>query len=168
MAHDNWYTPKEIIEPIRSFYSDEINYDPCSCIKANQAIKASTFNSIDDPYSPAMWDGNIWINPPYCDGDMRVWLTRANTNYRDNDLTEQVIALVNRSDAQWYYDFLDRHEGGYYQFRKRIKFIDGETGKRSSPRYNNDLIYWGKNPKGFSEMCLHNYGRSVRSSFYTV
>jgi hypothetical protein len=47
MAHDEWYTPKEVIEPIRKFYGGIIDYDPASCKKANQIIKADSYLNIE-------------------------------------------------------------------------------------------------------------------------
>lgn len=167
MAHDLWFSPPEIVEPIREFFDGTIHYDPCSCIKANETIKAANFSGEDDPYNPLLWVGSIWLNPPYCNGAMKLWLTRARSNYLSVDGCNQIIALVNRSDANWYHNFIDSHGFAYYQFRNRIKFIDGMRGKTSAPRYNNDLFYWGKNSKGFFELCIKKFGKPSPISFHT-
>jgi hypothetical protein len=167
MAHDEWYTPKEIIEPIREFYGGTIDLDPASCFEANKTIKANAYFVESHQGLNHRWKGSIWCNPPYCDGATQEWVFNVAKKYlAEESSIECAIVLVNRSDAKWYYDFLDNHEGGYYQFRKRIKFINGqpESDKPSSPRYNNDLIYWGKNPLGFQLMCKRAFGKPVPSS----
>lgn len=173
MSHDNWYTPKEIIEPIRQFYEGTIDLDPASCIDANEIVKATFYCDGERPVKKGgrgngliyEWFGNVYCNPPYCGkGTVERWVNKA-TEEDCFDKCNQIIMLLNRSDARWYYDFLDNHQGGYYQFRSRIKFIDGSTGKPISPRYNNDLIYWGDDSKGFLRMCLDSFGRTVPSSF---
>jgi DNA N-6-adenine-methyltransferase (Dam) len=163
MAHDEWYTPAEIIEPIRKFYGGRIDLDPATCGKANSNIvKAWHTYTINYSGLDKTWSGNVWVNPPYCGKDtVKKWIDKANSSLVSN----QIVMLVNRSDAKWYYKFLDNHKGAYYQFRNRIKFIDGITGKKSSPRYNNDLIYWGNNPSGFMDMCVNSYGKPVPHSF---
>jgi DNA N-6-adenine-methyltransferase (Dam) len=179
MAHDEWYTPKEIIDPIREFYGGKIDYDPASCEKANEVIQAKEFHWLEhhlnsaQPYIASYpFLDNIWINPPYCNGAAKSWIECACEFSLDRDHSDkQIVMLVNRSDARWYYDFLDKHNvrslhrGGYYQFRKRIKFVDGLTGKPSSPRYNNDLIYFGKNGFRFQLMCILAFGKPTPTSF---
>jgi DNA N-6-adenine-methyltransferase (Dam) len=174
MAHDEWYTPKEIIDPIRKFYGGKIDYDPASCEKANETIQATEFHWLEEQYGDRPYIAsypyldNIWVNPPYCNGAIKMWIEIASdfANNPDNSC-KQIIMLVNRSDAKWYYEFLDNHQGGYYQFRKRIKFINGqpEDDKPSSPRYNNDLIYFGNNGLQFQTMCIRAFGKPVRGSF---
>jgi DNA N-6-adenine-methyltransferase (Dam) len=167
MVHDAWFTPCNIIEPIRSFYGGTIDLDPASSSEANETIKAKHYFNWNLDGLKWEWYGNVWCNPPYCDGAMKEWLLHGARHYWASDTRiNQMIFLVNRSDAKWYYEFLDYHVGGYYQFRNRIKFIDGLTGKKSSPRYNNDLIYWGGNTEGFKQMCLDSFGKTVPSSFY--
>lgn len=166
MASDNWYTPLNIVLPIREFYNFTIDYDPCSCAVANLSIKAKHFSSIGNDFDPSLWTGNIWLNPPYCGGAMQAWLERANKVYSESSEAKQIIALVNRSDANWYYDFVDNHPHAYYQFRNRIKFIDGDTGQRSSPRYNNDLFYWGDDSERFMRMCRSSFGKPTPHTFW--
>lgn len=167
--HDEWYTPPEIIEPIRQFYGGTIDYDIASCEFANRTIKAKYFKTYEDNKSIAKIKvnselNNLWGNVPYCNGSTKKWIECVEAFYELTN-NKQVIMLVNRSDAQWYYDFLDSHQGGYYQFRKRIKFIDGLKGERSSPRYNNDLIYWGKKVFEFQSMCAQSFGKPVPATF---
>lgn len=165
-SHDEWYTPKEIIEPIRELYGGTIDLDPASCFEANKTIQADFTHDISEDGLNWEWFGNVWCNPPYCSrGTVLNWLKKA-TDESKSGRCEHIIMLLNRSDAKWYYDFLDNHQGAYYQFRNRIKFIDGLTGKPSSPRYNNDLIYWGNNCDVFKDMCLSSFGETVPSSFY--
>jgi DNA N-6-adenine-methyltransferase (Dam) len=166
--HNEWYTPKGYIEPIREFYGGTIDYDPASCIKANETIKAENFSSIDDEGNPLWWKGNIWCNPPYNHSADRSWLLLANRYYRDNDNINQIIMLLNRSTGAWYHKFLDSHPHGYFQLRDRVRFIDGETGEKSSPRYNNDLIYWGRDSQLFYEMCIENFGKPTPHSFHNL
>jgi hypothetical protein len=165
LSHDNWFTPIEVIEPVRQFYDGLIDIDLATCFEANKTIRAWNYYTINAQLPPdrVFHSTNMWCNPPYCNGVVQGWVDRA-CELAGND--NQIIMLVNRSDAKWYYNFLDNHQGAYYQFRNRIKFIDGATGKKSSPRYNNDLIYWGNNFAKFRDMCLESFGKPSPCSFY--
>ena len=167
LPHDNWYTPTEIIEPIQFFYDGLIDVDLASCIDANSTVKAQEYYTIDNPLpdDKSFYNTKIWCNPPYCNGVVKSWIERINRLAGNGN---QIIILLNRSDAKWYYDFLDTHSGGYYQLRNRVKFIDGETGERSSPRYNNDLIYWGNYPAKFRTMCYSSFGKPTPQSFFSL
>ena len=164
---DEWYTPTKIIEPIQDFYNGRIDVDLASCSQANETIKAWNYYTIDKPLpvDRTFYDTKIWCNPPYCNGVVKSWIDRVN---RLSGNGNQIIMLLNRSDAKWYYDFLDTHLGSYYQFRNRVKFIDGETGGKSSPRYNNDLIYWGDYPMKFRSMCYSSFGVPTPQSFFAL
>lgn len=175
MKSDNWYTPKEIIEPIRDFYLGKIDLDVASCIDANEIIQANRYFDGERPIDrggkgnglQCDWFGDVWCNPPYLGrGTVEKWVSKAIDEYKGMNAS-QIVMLLNRSDANWYQEFLDDHMilgGGYYQFRDRIKFIDGDTGKKSSPRYNNDLIYWGRDPMQFMAMCYSAYGNPTPHS----
>lgn len=165
MSHDEWYSPPEIIEPIREFYGGTIDNDLYSCESAQKIIQAKRYCTITRSRTVDNYHGNVWASPPYCNGAMQDALLEAARQYKsEKGQIHQMIFLVNRSDAKWYYNFLDSHKGGYYQFRKRIKFIDGkpEEGKKKvSPRYQNDLIYWGNSVIEFQLMCKREFGLPV-------
>ena len=177
---DNWFTPPSIIEPVREWYGGQIDYDPASCKEANLIVQAKSISTIKDTGTSAAltrpWgfggtrEGRVWCNPPYLGrGVVESWVRKANQEYQASNGKLEILMLLNRSDANWYQDFIDGSSllSGYYQFRHRIKFIDGDTGKRSSPRYNNDLLFWGEMDKrDFRELC-RGFGRpAVSTVFY--
>lgn len=171
-SHDEWYTPKHIIDLARDILG-EIDLDPCSSKGSQPIIQAKTNYCIEDDGFNRKWNGRIFLNPPYCKnkeiyGDNYPatyhWLWKAQKAQELGEVSE-IIALVNRTDGDWYNEILD-HMDAYYQCRKRIKFIDGKGGKQSSPRYNNDLLYLGGKPEIFWESCISHLGNPAIASFY--
>jgi hypothetical protein len=177
-SHDMWFTPPDIIETVRGWYGGQIDYDPASCKEANLIVQAKTISTINDTGTSAAltrpWglggtrEGRVWCNPPYLGkGVVESWVRKANREFHASNDKLEILMLLNRSDANWYQDFVDTGLLGYYQFRNRIKFIDGSTGKRSSPRYNNDLLYWGFNyNREFYDLC-ELFGRPAPATRYS-
>lgn len=65
-----WLTPPEIIAALGPF-----DLDPCAPIKQPYPTAARTFTRIDNGLIQK-WKGRIWLNPPYTNGEIALWLAR--------------------------------------------------------------------------------------------
>lgn len=146
MAHDNWYTPPDIIERARSLMGS-IDFDPTSSELANNIVKAGKYWTVeDDALGPDPWPGgNTWMNPPYSRdaGTARPFVERIVHEYNNGDVHQAVI-LVNASTSTKWWHFLAENSLTCLYGPGRIKFleeVDGRLVEGSSPRYANS-IHW--------------------------
>jgi len=72
---DEWYTPKAIIEAARVTMGS-IDLDPASCEAANEVVKAGRYFTAVDDGLRRPWQGNVWCNPPFSNGQIRFWIER--------------------------------------------------------------------------------------------
>ncbi len=63
-ADDEWYTPPEIIELVRTVLG-EIDLDPASCIEAQRTVMAKRFYTKHNDGLCQKWLGRVFLNPPY-------------------------------------------------------------------------------------------------------
>lgn len=61
---DEWYTPPTVIEAARTAMGG-IDLDPASCSDANKVVRARTWWAASDLPLERKWAGNVWLNPPY-------------------------------------------------------------------------------------------------------
>jgi hypothetical protein len=178
-SSDEWYTPPEIIENVRNILGT-IDLDPASCEIAQKTVKAGTYWKIDEDGYHREWFGKVFINPPYLADKLgkygeskkttatKYWMEKALDQIATNPNVIEIIMLVNRSDASWYYDLIPDFDA-YYQKRGRINFICGNPDPdlvRDSPRYSNDFLYLGKYPEHFYICAKCSWGDNVPGSFF--
>jgi len=58
-----WGTPENIILAARETMGS-IDLDPASCARSNEIVKAKTFFDIERNGFTAVWNGNVFLNPP--------------------------------------------------------------------------------------------------------
>lgn len=165
--HNNWYTPKSLITAIRDFYQGAIDTDPASCEYANYSICAQTFYNEAENGLIKPWLGNVYCYPPYVNGAAAIWLRSAVEKWLDREF-DQAIFLINRSDNRQIYEILDSPAiCAYYQFRFRLKLINGNKDEpKCIPKYNNDLIYFGHKAKEFNDFCYTTFGQPAPATNY--
>lgn len=142
-----WYTPPPLIKRIKKVLGP-IDYDPWSCAAANEIVGAESYSSIDNRVP---WPTNaavtVLVNPPSGQGyrgyPQYAWrqLIKRRTQLR---LRHAIFVGFNISILR-----TAQTEGvpGPLNFplcvpRKRIEFIDGETGEAGqAPTRDNVIIY---------------------------
>jgi hypothetical protein len=162
--HDNWYTPISLINHVRDFYQGDITTDPASCDRANKYIKAYKYYVKEQNGLIKPWIGNVWCNPPYCNGATLTWLETAREKWLDREYFNCIL-LINRSDNKKIYDLIDNDACAYFQIRDRVKFENGEKfQEKTAPRYSNDLVYFGHKPISFFDHFQERLGKPAPAS----
>lgn len=88
-----WLTPPSIIAALGPF-----DLDPCAPIFQPYPTAARTFTQIDNGLIQR-WDGRVWLNPPYANGEIEKWLARM----ADHDRGTALIFARTETDAFWRY-----------------------------------------------------------------
>ena len=66
-GNEEWYTPENILEAVRDVLGT-IELDPASSAKANEVVKALKFFTAEDDGLEQVWEGKVYLNPPYTGG----------------------------------------------------------------------------------------------------
>ena len=134
MMNIDWYTPKEIIESLGEF-----DLDPASCdiaIKINNSAK--NYYTKDDDGLQQEWNGRIWLNPPYSQPELRLFLEKM-------ALHNNGIALTGaKVDTKWFHDVVLEKASAIKLLYGRIKFYDSDGIIGKQPRNGSILIAFGK------------------------
>jgi hypothetical protein len=134
------YTPPQYIEAARAVLGG-IDLDPASCAEANKVVGATSF--LDDGLG-TVWQGRVWLNPPYgrMAGDFIVKLA---AEYGAGNVSA-AIALVNAhcTDTSW---FQPLWNGVLCFTNHRINFYGDD--ERSGSTHGSVFIYFGPNRNDF-------------------
>lgn len=113
MAHNEWYTPPEIVASAREVLG-RIDLDPCSTALANDVVRAETiFTATHDALDDTPWSDRIdrhgiraFMNPPYTRdvGTASPFIDRMVSEWEGGGVS-QAIVLVNASTGtQWFFE----------------------------------------------------------------
>jgi hypothetical protein len=136
---NEWYTPVELIEMVRSFYGGSIPLDAASCADAQKIVKADHCFSIENSAFDNDWFGKVWLNPEYSYPAVKRFCDRAVEQYRNGNCDEVLILVNNATDTEWFYA-LSKYPVLFS--RGRIKFWK-PCGEYVSPRLGQALFYLG-------------------------
>lgn len=120
-SNDNWLTPPSLIKSLGDF-----DLDPCSPIDRPWDT-AKNHYTINDDGLLMLWDGRIWLNPPYGEKLGR-WLEKA-------ALHKNVTALIfARTETKAFQNFVFPFADSMLFVSGRIKFhrFDGSVGNTAN------------------------------------
>ena len=141
--NDN-YTPAHIIEKARTVLGT-ISLDPASCELAQQTVKAERYLTEEDDSlrSDCIWDGTIFLNPPYAAGLIDRFINKLlNSPY------EQAILLTNNNtDTRWFHAAAIAAAAICFT-SGRINFYT-EDKEKTLPTNGQTFFYFGKNADHF-------------------
>ena len=128
-----WYTPIEIISSLGKF-----DLDPATSIEAiKQNKSAPNYYTKDDNGLVKGWFGRVWLNPPYQNPDIKLFMQKM------ADHNNGIALVFNRCDSTWFQDYVLGRADSILFLRKRIRFnrMDGTVG--DSPGAGSVLIAYG-------------------------
>ena len=141
MPNDEWRTPPNILEAARDVMGG-IHFDPYSSKRANKFVKATHYNTLEDPLT--WWSTHkVWCNPPYSRGN----IGPAVQGFIEH--VEEGIILLNADTRTEWFKSLSR-DCDARLFTGALAFIDPETGKpKAGNRIGQVLFYRGMKPSTF-------------------
>lgn len=118
-----WLTPPELIAALGDF-----DLDPCAPPHQPHRTAARTFTRRENGLL-RKWEGRTWLNPPYTDGEIALWLARM----AEHDHGTALIFARTETDA--FFRYVWERAAGLLFMRGRINFIVGEPFERNGKRY---------------------------------
>ena len=132
-----WWTPDRVLDPVREYFSG-IVMDPATA--PSNLTGADHFCTAEDNGLERNWDDGTFLNPPY-GPQMRDWLAKLK---EESLVGHEIIALLPGSRwEQQYFQESVFNEGlcGFCLVRKRLRFINGNTGEVCPSNPYASLIY---------------------------
>lgn len=138
---DEWYTPRQIFEPLGSF-----DLDPCSPVKPLWKIAKTNYTQLDDGLSRE-WKGRVWLNPPYSRPLIERFVEKLATH------GDGIALLFNRCDSKLFHDVIFPSASGILFLKGRIKFYTADGKQGGSPGCGSVLIAFGEENARILETC---------------
>jgi ParB family chromosome partitioning protein len=155
-GNNEWYTPPEYIEAAKKVMGN-IDLDPASSDMANKTVKAERYFTAQDDGLSQVWQGKVWMNPPYAADLIGQFCSKLTWHYSTGDVSE-AIALVNNATETAWFNALIEYASAVVFPKTRVKFRmpNGDTG---SPLQGQAVIYFGKSPGSFmAEFKVFGWG----------
>lgn len=145
-ADDEWYTPNEYINHARNALG-QIDCDPASSEKAQEAVQASTYYNKFDNGLDHEWLGRIFLNPPYSQPDIGHFANRLISEIGNGHVTAAIMLTHNYTDTAWF-QMLAKTASAICFTRGRVKFYSPK-GEIAAPTQGQAFFYFGADVLAF-------------------
>ena len=154
----NWFTPPQIVKALGSF-----DLDPCTHVDRpwDTAVAHLT---IEDNGLLLPWAGRVWMNPPYTRDQIGLWFSKLAEHGNG-------CALVfNRSDTEWYQDYVFPHATSILYKRGRIHFhyLDGTRAKSNSGAPSVIIAYGENNADAIEDSGIKGHHQYLGSNLLVI
>ncbi len=149
-GNNEWYTPKKYIDSARKVMGS-IDLDPASSEIANKAVCAEKYFTESDNGLDHDWSGNIWLNPPYSQPEIKLFTNKLIRSDYDN-----AICLTNNATETAYGQLLLFECQAVCFINGRIKYIDKNGEASRAPLQGQMVTYFGGKINEFiNEFKIH-------------
>lgn len=151
-GNTEWYTPPEIIEAARNTLG-VIQYDPFSCTKANQVVKAIVFSSKEFNEDGFLFDWQnlkVWCNHPFSRENNKRIAAKAISEYQKG--AEIVMITFAATSEGWFKPLLAYPQCFLYG---RTNYFDEQGNKVKGVTKGSVVTYLGNNVDKFYEAFKH-------------
>lgn len=148
-GENEWYTPPQYIEAAR-LVMGSIDTDPASCDKANEIVKAANYFTKENSGLDKVWNGNVWMNPPYAQPLMSQFAEAVSKKYNDGEI-EQACVLINNATETGWFQTMAKVANATCFIKGRIKFLDKDGIPANTPLQGQAILYFGKKLEDFKE-----------------
>jgi len=148
-GEDEWYTPEKYIESAKATMGS-VDLDPASCSKANELVGAKTFFSSEDDGLSKDWFGNVWMNPPYSQPDIKHFSDKFVSEFMAGKFKQGCVLVNNATETEWLQNLLQICTAACF-IKRRVHFIDINGKPSGSPLQGQVVLYFGNNSKDFAD-----------------
>lgn len=147
-GENEWFTPPEFIELARTCLGT-IDLDPASSEEAQKIVKAETFFSKEDDGLKQEWHGNVWLNPPYAQPLIAMFVNRLCVQYKFGNVSAAILLTHNYTDTAWFHEIAGAANAICFT-RGRVKFYEGDH--IAQPTQGQAFSYFGPDINRFAEI----------------
>jgi phage N-6-adenine-methyltransferase len=150
-GENEWFTPAEYIELARAVLGG-IDLDPATHEQAQETIKAAHYFTKDDDGLAHEWHGRVWLNPPYAQPDIALFVSKMVTERLAAHVSAAIMLTHNYTDTAWFQEAATTADAICFT-RGRVKFYEPE-GKTAAPTQGQAFFYFGNDVELFaSRFC---------------
>lgn len=146
-GENEWYTPNQYIEMAREVMG-VIDLDPATSQAANRIVNAERIFTVSDNGLTKKWNGNVWMNPPYSQPDIQLFIEKLVKEYREARIDQAVVLTHNYTDTAWFHIAAEWCSAICFT-RGRIGFVNPE-GIKAAPTQGQAFFYFGGEREKFS------------------
>jgi len=158
---NDWYTPPEYIESSRKVLGT-IHLDPATSELAQATVKADIFYTEETNGLEPMWEGPVWMNPPYSMPEIGHFIDKL----LSEDISDWIVLTNNSSDTSWFHKLAE--ECSLMCFTKgRVGFLN-VAGEKMATRQGQCFFYKGSNIDLFKkEFSIYGLIAEVKNDHHT-
>jgi phage N-6-adenine-methyltransferase len=145
-GENEWYTPQQYVEAVRRALGG-IDLDPASSEKAQETVGASAFYSIADDGLKQVWQGRVWLNPPYAQPEISHFVSKMVAERRAGRVTAGIMLTHNYTDTGWFHEAASLADAVCFT-KGRIRF-DAPSGEKAAPTQGQAFFYFGSDVAKF-------------------
>lgn len=163
-----WGTPRFIVDIVKEVFDGNINVDPASSLKANEIVGADRILTEADDALTSMWfdnhdwvseSQNVFLNPPggRHNGKSKTFLFWEQLMNRRKSFSHAIFIAFNIGSLQVSQDKGVPSMGEFPLCipKKRLRFVDPESGERHSPPHANAIVYVPGQVNHSMRFCKH-------------
>ena len=139
---EDWRTPAEVVDLVRSLYGGTIDLDPCAPDDPDNWIAANNYPASVDGLSKP-WRGSAYVNPPF--GSLRTWIEKSSEEAALG--CEVLLLMPARTDTRAWHRCVPTASAICF-WRGRMRF----AGAPASCPFPVALVYWGPQIQRFREV----------------
>jgi ParB family chromosome partitioning protein len=159
-GENEWYTPPEYVEAAIKVLGI-IDLDPASSTIANKIIKAKKFYTNEDDGLQQKWEGNIFLNPPYSQPEIKLFSEKVSDEYEKGEISQAIILVNNATETAWFQRILSVSSAVCF-VKSRIRFLDPEGNPKGAPLQGQAILYFGEKDSLFRN-CFSQFGVICRA-----
>jgi len=148
-GENEWYTPGKYIEAARQVLG-EISVDPASSAVAQETVQAVRFFSADDDGLSKQWCGRVWMNPPYSQPEIQLFIEKLVAEVLAGRTTGAIALTHNYTDTEWFHTAARACKAICFT-RGRIRFVNPK-GESAAPTQGQAFFYFGEDADYFCEV----------------
>jgi hypothetical protein len=162
-----WFTPPEILEPVRELFGGEIGFDPCT-IDRNPTLAERFATKEHDGLAMdwfAWWvacgkpSPTFFVNPPY--GKVLYdWIEKVEHAASIGFKVVLLVSASSRWDQEKWQKIYSPELTAFCMPRGRVKFLDENGVQQKSPPYPS-LLYFYNIPLEDVHRCFDKVGKVV-------
>lgn len=149
-AHNEHYTPDQILEAVYQCFGGQPDLDPCSNDGPPNVAATSHYTTQQDGLTQT-WMGRVFCNPPYNpSGQLQAWTEQLLAEYRAGRVSEAIYLVPAYTDTGWWRLL---REFPVCLVKGRLTF----KGNTEAARFPSAVFYLGHRASAFGE-AFHGLG----------